>query len=66
MSKENGREKRTKELLKLSRKDLVVLANNMGLRKVGFKHKDDEHPEKNKIRKTEDIADMIYFKEIDS
>jgi len=66
MSEENGRDKRTKELLKLSRKDLIGLASKMGLRNAGFKYKDKEHPGKSKIRRSEDVADMIYFKELDS
>jgi len=66
MNKENGREKRTKELLKLSRQELVAKAHKMGLRNAGFKYKHEEHPERNRTRSSVDIADMIYFKELDS
>ncbi len=62
MEKNQG--SRIRALLKLDRALLIKTANDLGIRKVGFKKRFKDSPEKDVKRSNEDIASLIYNKEI--
>ena len=64
-SKVLGREKRTAQLIGMTKGVMIKRAKELGLKNVQFKKIDKNDPSKNVNRSLKDIADLIYFKEIE-
>ena len=62
--KQSFKEQRIAALLKLKRRELIDVGVKMGMRNIGFKTIDKKNPERSKIRANEDIASLIYYKEL--
>jgi len=59
------KEDRIKGLMRLSEQTLVDMAPELGFRNIQFKKIDSKDASKNKKRSKEDIASLIYYKELE-
>ena len=64
-SKEIGREKRVDQIVRMGRDKMIKRAKELGFRNIQFKKIDKKDPSKNVNRDKKDIADLIYFKELE-
>ncbi len=57
------KEQRIAQIIKMSMKELVAHALELGLKNVQYKKLDRENPANNKLRPIQNIAELIYEKE---